>query len=193
MAKPDASTVALSAHFAHNQRCLYAYDVGDDWQHQVRLKEMTDAPVWRQLLGGARACPPEDCGGPPGYSQCMAVVAGQEKDPDLKEWLGDWKPEDWALANEQRVFDRANPPRQQRAVSSRQKPTKKETPLQYTKSFKRLFSPPGLAGIRGGGVFRAAKWPPVSTSSSSTRASQAGLMLPIFQPQNRAIESLGYG
>ncbi|MFT5686199.1 MAG: hypothetical protein ACI8RZ_007155 [Myxococcota bacterium] len=138
---PDASTVPLSAHFTRSQSCLYTYDFGDDWQHHVRLMEMTDAPVWRQLLGGARACPPEDCGGPPGYSQCVAVVAGQEKDPDLKEWLGDWKPEDWALSNEQRVFDWASPPRQQRAVSSPQKPAKKADAKTQIRAL--LTDPPG--------------------------------------------------
>jgi uncharacterized protein len=51
-------------------RCLYCYDFGDDWQHEVVLEKVSeigedDDPLW--CLGGRGACPPEDCGGVPGY------------------------------------------------------------------------------------------------------------------------------
>jgi hypothetical protein len=54
-------------------RMLYRYDFTDDWIHEV-VFEQRDAegkgakPV---LLDGARACPPEDCGGPWGYNQAL--------------------------------------------------------------------------------------------------------------------------
>jgi len=55
-------------------RCLYLYDFGDDWAHEVVLEAVSeigpeDEPVW--CLGGEGACPPEDCGGEPGYLELL--------------------------------------------------------------------------------------------------------------------------
>jgi Plasmid pRiA4b ORF-3-like protein len=46
---------------------LYEYDFGDLWQHQLRVEaRLTPAPQrdYPVCIGGKRACPPEDCGGP---------------------------------------------------------------------------------------------------------------------------------
>ena len=63
-------------------RILYRYDFGDDWVHELVFEERlagdkTTKPV---LLGGARACPPEDCGGPWGYNEAFTGEV---------EWLDD--------------------------------------------------------------------------------------------------------
>jgi len=53
--------------FRVHERFLYTYDFGDNWEHEVRLEKMLPInPKQRHpfCLGGARACPPEDCGGP---------------------------------------------------------------------------------------------------------------------------------
>jgi len=46
------------------------YDFGDGWEHDV-VVEAIESPVERKrypvCLDGAWACPPEDCGGIPGY------------------------------------------------------------------------------------------------------------------------------
>ena len=47
----------------------YWYDFGDDWNHVVLLEEVLPKVLGQKYpvcTGGARACPPEDCGGPPG-------------------------------------------------------------------------------------------------------------------------------
>jgi hypothetical protein len=54
-------------HFRHHERFLYEYDFGDLWQHVVRVERRL--PVGRKrtypvCIGGQRAVPPEDCGGP---------------------------------------------------------------------------------------------------------------------------------
>jgi hypothetical protein len=60
------------------QRLRYTYDFGDDWYHQIIVSKVTpaaeiDAKDKRPLcLGGARACPPEDCGGPWGYAEMLS-------------------------------------------------------------------------------------------------------------------------
>jgi hypothetical protein len=70
----------------------YEYDFGDGWDHQILLEKVVelDDPVLALCLGGARACPPEDCGGPWGYANMLAIL----KDPkhpeyeDMSEWIG---------------------------------------------------------------------------------------------------------
>ena len=48
------------------QKMIYEYDFGDGWEHEILLEKVLprDSMVrYPRCLGGARACPPEDCGG----------------------------------------------------------------------------------------------------------------------------------
>jgi hypothetical protein len=67
----DARTVTLSAlRFRLNERFLYEYDFGDHWEHEVRLEKIVPCEAQRQYpvcIGGQRAAPPEDGGGPQAY------------------------------------------------------------------------------------------------------------------------------
>jgi hypothetical protein len=50
----------------------YEYDFGDSWDHHIVLEKLLEAdPDGRYpiCVAGARACPPEDCGGPWGYAR----------------------------------------------------------------------------------------------------------------------------
>jgi len=40
-------------------------------------------------LAGRRACPPDDCGGPPGYAELLLVLADPHHPDDegLREWV----------------------------------------------------------------------------------------------------------
>lgn len=40
--------------------------------------------------GGARACPPEDCGGPPGYAGLLEILANPNDDEhaSTRQWVG---------------------------------------------------------------------------------------------------------
>ena len=57
----------------------FEYDFGDSWEHEVLLSsvaEYADAePRKIRFLGGKRACPPEDCGGPWGYEELCRIAA----------------------------------------------------------------------------------------------------------------------
>jgi hypothetical protein len=72
---------------------LYTYDFGDDWEHEVSLAPpgATEGEAAAPLcLGGEGACPPEDCGGPPGYEQLLATLNDPDADDheDVLAWVG---------------------------------------------------------------------------------------------------------
>jgi hypothetical protein len=53
--------------FRQHERFFYEYDFGDGWQHEVRLEQVIPArpeASYPLCTGGARAAPPETCGGP---------------------------------------------------------------------------------------------------------------------------------
>jgi hypothetical protein len=56
-------------------RLFYWYDFGDDWEHTLVVEKVLprfgDEPP-AICIGGARACPPEDCGGIWGYYDLLA-------------------------------------------------------------------------------------------------------------------------
>lgn len=105
---PDARKVKLADFFKKKgDKCIYHYDFGDDWEHEVKLSQVVELPEKFQcrLLDGERNFPPEDCGGPWGYYDCLlAIGAIQWKGPakeappkkylkERREWLDDWSPE----------------------------------------------------------------------------------------------------
>jgi hypothetical protein len=67
--RPDAADAPIASYFAQHDHCQYEYDFGDSWLHDIRVVGRIDELVAyrQQLLDGARASPPEDCGGLPGY------------------------------------------------------------------------------------------------------------------------------
>ena len=117
---PVADDIELRHYFsATNKRCFYVYDFGDNWQHLVEVKETLELPekFTRRLLNGARACPPEDCGGTMGYEECCEAVSlsksdirklyayAREEVESRLEWLDGWQPEVFALEEMKRTFD----------------------------------------------------------------------------------------
>ena len=109
---PAADEVTLVDYFSRARSCVYHYDFGDSWIHSVNLRErVSSAEVFkRRLLAGRRACPPEDCGGLPGYYRLVeAVETGVDPWEDdvanLREWLGDWDPVAFDIKKRRRIFD----------------------------------------------------------------------------------------
>lgn len=77
-----------------NNTARYVYDFGDNWEHTVKLEKILPRDQkleYPTCVEGERACPPEDCGGIPGYEDLLMIIS----DPDDKEyedtieWLGD--------------------------------------------------------------------------------------------------------
>lgn len=111
---PEAARVKLRDYIGEGKaaNCFYQYDFGDDWWHEVRLlgTQTASGSLERRLLEGARAFPPEDCGGAEGYMECVqaALITGELSDRGmrLREWLAGWHPDAFDLAAVRRSFDR---------------------------------------------------------------------------------------
>ena len=76
-------------------RFRYTYDFGDSWEHEIVVeKVMTGASIAPRCIDGARACPPEDCGGAWGYMELVQAVEDPKhaRHDELIEWL----PPGWA-------------------------------------------------------------------------------------------------
>lgn len=70
---PQKVTLA-DFNFRIKERFLYEYDFSDLWQHQVRFERahsVVNGRTYPVCVGGARAAPPEDCGGPEAYMKLM--------------------------------------------------------------------------------------------------------------------------
>ena len=71
----------------------YVYDFGDNWEHRIFVEgiQPTEPDTkYPRFLGGERRCPPEDCGGPPGYFDFIENIArkNSKKAKEALEWYG---------------------------------------------------------------------------------------------------------
>jgi hypothetical protein len=86
--------IKISKYFSPlTNKASYEYDFGDGWEHHIVLEKIIPAVIgakYPQCIGGARACPPEDCGGVWGYEDLLEVLADpdHEEYKELIEWLG---------------------------------------------------------------------------------------------------------
>jgi hypothetical protein len=82
-------------------RFRYLYDFGDDWTHEVLVEGVAPQPAGFSgplLLGGARAGPPENVGGPWGYARFLSAIQNPKapESRELREWYGrPFDPESW--------------------------------------------------------------------------------------------------
>jgi hypothetical protein len=71
----------------------YIYDFGDSWEHTITVEDALPADSKTKYpccVKGKRACPPEDCGGPWGYSEFLNVIQNpkHEERKEMLEWIG---------------------------------------------------------------------------------------------------------
>lgn len=82
----------------------YTYDFGDDWQHTIKIESWSPAEAgvtYPRCIGGANACPPEDCGGDEGYLDLLRALADPKhpRHTEMHVWLGrDYDPKAFDLA-----------------------------------------------------------------------------------------------
>jgi hypothetical protein len=89
----DATTTKLSTLLTTGMREMsYLYDVGDSWQHRIIVEKLTaiEPGKYPQFLGGERRCPPEDCGGFPGYYEFLDNIGSKQskKRKAALDWYG---------------------------------------------------------------------------------------------------------
>ena len=70
----------------------YDYDFGDGWHHRIVLEGIylqEKEKKYPNCLDGKRACPPEDCGGIPGYYNLLEILDNKrhEEHEDMIHWL----------------------------------------------------------------------------------------------------------
>ena len=89
-----ADEVLISQAFPKvGDKLTYRYDFEDNWSHEVELEKITeidDAIQYPICVDGARACPPEECGGIEGYLNVLHVLSDPKGEDyeELSEWLG---------------------------------------------------------------------------------------------------------
>lgn len=87
----DADTVTVASALPdEGSRAHYEYDFGDSWGHSITVDSISESDQGPAVLAGANACPPEDCGGWPGYEDLLAaqVDPKHERHEEITEWLG---------------------------------------------------------------------------------------------------------
>ena len=90
----NEARIRLDRFLVSESDCIqYEYDFGDGWSHELRLEKVIgpiEGDVDVECLDGARACPPEDVGGPHGYLEFLRAI----RDPthpehaQMADWIG---------------------------------------------------------------------------------------------------------
>ncbi|HYA40778.1 MAG TPA: plasmid pRiA4b ORF-3 family protein, partial [Syntrophobacteraceae bacterium] len=82
----------IAAHFTEpGVAAVYEYDFGDCWLHDVLLEAILlkeQGVKYPRCIDGKRACPPEDCGGVPGYHRVLEILGNPDHD-EYQETI-DW-------------------------------------------------------------------------------------------------------
>jgi hypothetical protein len=72
------ATTSLAQLVGGGGRLTYVYDFGDDWLHDIMVEKVIGRPrpdtIYPRCTGGRRTCPPEDCGGPPGFYNMLRAL-----------------------------------------------------------------------------------------------------------------------
>jgi hypothetical protein len=73
-------------------KMIYTYDFGDSWEHGIALeKQLPGDPntTYPVCTDGQLACPPEDCGGIPGFYDLLDALAdpNHERHEELSDWI----------------------------------------------------------------------------------------------------------
>lgn len=88
-------TVRLSSLLSRiGSKAIYTYDFGDGWEHSIVLeKRLPGDPnaTYPVCTDGQLACPPEDCGGIPGFYDLVEVLndPNHKRHQEMLDWIGD--------------------------------------------------------------------------------------------------------
>ena len=91
-------------------KAIYTYDFGDTWEHSIVLEKLLPANpnmIYPICTDGRLACPPEDCGGIPGFYHLLDVLRDptHEEHQELRDWVGgDYDPEVFSIEAVNRIL-----------------------------------------------------------------------------------------
>jgi hypothetical protein len=99
------------------RKIVYEYDFGDSWEHAIEVENVA-APseprvAFATCIAGARARPPEDCGGASGYQRLREILANPQHEEyrEMKTWVGrKYDPEKFDLAEINRALRKVRRP-----------------------------------------------------------------------------------
>ncbi|MCK6599734.1 MAG: plasmid pRiA4b ORF-3 family protein [Bdellovibrionaceae bacterium] len=77
----EAEGITFGEAIKSSKNFTYIYDFGDGWQHDVEIVSVLEHDsrmIYPVCIGGENACPPEDCGGPPGFEDLKKALAGKD-------------------------------------------------------------------------------------------------------------------
>ena len=89
---------------------IYTCDFGDSWEHSIVLEKQLPADpntTYPVCTDGKLACPPEDCGGIPGFYDLLDALddPNHERHEELRDWIGeDFEPEAFSPENVNRML-----------------------------------------------------------------------------------------
>jgi len=77
----------------------YTYDLGDSWEHQLVVSDVRQGEpggAYPRFIAGERDCPPEDCGGIPGFYEMLEARADptHPEHTEISEWLDGYNPDE---------------------------------------------------------------------------------------------------
>jgi hypothetical protein len=98
--QPSTHKTALSdvmAEFRRKRVFAYIYDMGDNWEHEIKVgmpRDLAEGEPPIALIAAAGACAPDDSGGAPGFDYMLEVAADPAHDDheEMVEWLGSLHP-----------------------------------------------------------------------------------------------------
>lgn len=90
----DYSKIKLNQILSKEKQSItYEYDFGDGWEHEIVLEKKLPDHIkkYPYCAEGEKSCPPEDCGGAPGYENLLKIISdpGDDEYDEMIEWLGD--------------------------------------------------------------------------------------------------------
>jgi hypothetical protein len=84
-------------------KAIYTYDFGDSWEHVIVVEKVLPPEpgiAYPTCVGGKLQCPPEDCGGVPGYYNLLEAIRdpAHKEHEDMLDWVGaDYDPEAFSV------------------------------------------------------------------------------------------------
>ena len=74
-------------------KAIYTYDFGDCWEHVIVVEKVLPPEpgvAYPICMGGKLQCPPEDCGGVPGYYNLLEAIRdpAHKEYEDMLDWVG---------------------------------------------------------------------------------------------------------